>query len=41
MSHINLDKYKHIVLDDGEVVFLEKVYVNDVVYFREEVYPDA
>ena len=27
MSHINLADYKHIVLDDGEVVFLEKVYV--------------
>jgi len=27
MTHINLSHYKHIILDDGEVVFLEKVYV--------------
>ena len=30
MSHIDLSKYKHIVLDDGEVVFLEKVYIGDI-----------
>jgi hypothetical protein len=29
MSHINLADYKHIILDDGEVVFLEKVYVGE------------
>ena len=29
MTHINLDNYKHIVLDDGEVVFLEKVYIGE------------
>ena len=29
MSHINLANYKHIILDDGEVVFLEKVYIGD------------
>ena len=29
MTHINLANYKHIVLDDGEVVFLEKVYVGE------------
>ena len=29
MSHINLANYKHIILDDGEVVFLEKVYIGE------------
>jgi len=27
MTTINIDDYKHIILDDGEVVFLEKVYL--------------
>ena len=27
MSYINLAEHKHIVLDDGEIVFLEKVYL--------------
>jgi len=27
MPTINIDDYEHIILDDGEVVFLEKVYL--------------